>query len=133
MTDISGFGLASHLGDICKNSNLSAHINLKNEILINTNLEILKKYESSGLKNNYLSSSPLIDISYKHPLAKIIYDPQTNGPLLIAIKEEDKDKFEIEYKKIVNQNHYLLVHLLKKAKTHLFQIKIYLKSKMKNY
>ena len=62
-------------------------------------MEILKKYESSGLKNNYLSSSPLIDISYKHPLAKIIYDPQTNGPLLIAIKEEDKDKFEIEYKK----------------------------------
>jgi len=47
MTDISGFGLASHLGDICQSSNLSAQINLKNEILINNNLEILKNYESS--------------------------------------------------------------------------------------
>ena len=32
MTDISGFGLASHLGDICQSSNLSAQIDLKEAI-----------------------------------------------------------------------------------------------------
>ena len=94
MTDISGFGLASHLGDICQSSNLSAQINLKNEILINNNLEILKNYESSGYKNNYLSSFDSIDIQENHPLMKIIFDPQTNGPLLIAIDKEKKNEFK---------------------------------------
>jgi selenide,water dikinase len=57
MTDISGFGLASHLGDICKSSNLTAKISLNSEILINSNINILNKYQSTGFKNNYLSSS----------------------------------------------------------------------------
>ena len=99
MTDISGFGLASHLGDICQSSNLSAQINLKNEILINKKLEILKNYESSGYKNNYLSSFDSIDIKEKHPLIKIIFDPQTNGPLLMAIDKEKKNVFEEGFKK----------------------------------
>ena len=98
MTDISGFGLASHLGDICQSSNLSAQINLKNEILINNKLEILKNYESSGYKNNYLSSFDSIDIKENHPLIKIIFDPQTNGPLLMAIDKEKKNEFEEDFK-----------------------------------
>lgn len=98
MTDISGFGLASHLGDICQSSNLSAQINLKNEILINNKLEILKNYESSGYKNNYLSSFDSIDIKENHPLIKIIFDPQTNGPLLMAIDKENKNEFEEDFK-----------------------------------
>ena len=98
MTDISGFGLASHLGDICQSSNLSAQINLKNEILINNKLEILKNYESSGYKNNYLSSFDSIDIKENHSLIKIIFDPQTNGPLLMAIDKEKKNEFEEDFK-----------------------------------
>ena len=99
MTDVSGFGLASHLGDICQNSNLSAIIHLKSEILINANLEILKNYESSGYKNNYSSSFNSIEIKDDHPLSKIIFDPQTNGPLLIVIDKEKKDKFEEDFQK----------------------------------
>ena len=56
MTDISGFGLASHLIDICKNSNISAKISLNDGILINPNTDLLKKYESTGFQNNYLAS-----------------------------------------------------------------------------
>ena len=99
MTDISGFGLASHLGDICQSSNLSAQIQLNNEILINDKLEILKNFESSGYKNNYLSSFNSIDIKEDHPLLKIIFDPQTNGPLLIAIDKEKKNEFENNFEK----------------------------------
>jgi len=99
MTDISGFGLASHLGDICQSSNLSAEIQLSNHILINDKLEILKNFESSGYKNNYLSSFGLIDIKNDHPLLKIIFDPQTNGPLLIAIDKEKKNEFENNFEK----------------------------------
>jgi selenide,water dikinase len=98
MTDISGFGLASHLGDICQSSNLSAQIQLNNEILINDKLEILKNFESSGYKNNYLSSFNSISIKDHHPLKKIVFDPQTNGPLLIAIDKEKKDEFEKNFK-----------------------------------
>ena len=69
MTDISGFGLASHLGDICQSSNLSAlKFNLSKDILINDKIEILKNFESSGYKNNYLSSFNSIDIKDDHPL-----------------------------------------------------------------
>ena len=99
MTDISGFGLASHLGDICESSNLSARIHLKSEFLINTNLEILKKYESSGYQNNYVASFPSININEEHSLLKILFDPQTNGPLLIAIDKEKKSEFEKEFEK----------------------------------
>ncbi len=98
MTDISGFGLASHLGDICQSSNLSAQIHLKNEILINSKLEILNNYESSGYKNNHLSSFDSINIKEDHPLIKIIFDPQTNGPLLMAIDKEKKNEFEEDFK-----------------------------------
>ena len=94
MTDISGFGLASHLGDICHSSNLSAQIDLRIDILINTKLEILKNFKSSGYKNNYSSSINSIDIEDNHPLRKIIFDPQTNGPLLMTIDKEKKDEFE---------------------------------------
>ena len=99
MTDISGFGLASHLGDICQSSNLSAEIQLSNHILINDKLEILKNFESSGYKNNYLSSFNLIGIRDDHPLLKIVFDPQTNGPLLIAIDKEKKNEFEKNFEK----------------------------------
>jgi selenide,water dikinase len=99
MTDISGFGLASHLGDICQSSNLSAEIQLNNNILINDKIEILKNFESSGYKNNYLSSFNLISIKDDHPLLKIVFDPQTNGPLLISIDKEKKDEFENNFEK----------------------------------
>ena len=62
-TDISGFGLASHLSDICKSSGLSAEIELNEEILINNNIEILEKFKSTGFKNNYSSSVNEISIS----------------------------------------------------------------------
>ena len=107
ITDISGYGLASHLGDICQSSGLSAQIQLSKDILINDKLEILKNFESSGYKNNYMSSFTSIDIKDDHPLFKIIFDPQTNGPLLIAINKDKKNEFENNFEK-----NYLLKPLL---------------------
>lgn len=101
ITDISGFGLASHLGDVCKSSKLSSRITLKDEILINKNIKILKKYQSTGFENNYYSSSKEVSISDEHPLKNILFDPQTNGPLLMSIKKENKNGFEKEFKKTI--------------------------------
>ena len=107
-TDISGFGLASHLSDICKSSGLSAEIELNEEILINKNIEILEKFKSTGFKNNYSSSANEISISDKNKLQNILYDPQTNGPLLISIQKEDQIKFEKEFQSVIGFNPILL-------------------------
>ncbi len=100
-TDISGFGLASHLSDICKSSGLSAEIKLNEEILINKNIEILNKFKSTGFENNYLSSANEISISDNNKLQNILYDPQTNGPLLISIEKEDQIKFEKDFQSVI--------------------------------
>jgi len=107
-TDISGFGLASHLSDICKSSGLSAEIKLNAELLINKNIEILEKYKSTGFENNYLSSANEISISDNNKLQNILYDPQTNGPLLISIQKEDQIKFEKEFQSVIGFNPILL-------------------------
>ena len=114
ITDISGFGLASHLGDICKSSNLSAKINLNSEILMNTNLKILDFFKSSSFEQNHISNNSIVDISDSHPLKNLIYDPQTNGPLIIVIQKQYKSDFERDFKLKQTQNLYCLVNLQKK-------------------
>ena len=94
MTDISGYGLSSHLIDICLLSNLSCELIINKNILINSNLDLLKLFQSTGFENNYKSSNKYIQIANKHPLKNILYDPQTNGPMLMAIKKQNQEKFE---------------------------------------
>ena len=96
-TDISGFGLASHLSDICRSSKLSAEIKLNEEILINKNIKILENFQSTGFDNNYLSSADDILISNSNKLKNILFDPQTNGPLLISIHPKDRIEFEKKF------------------------------------
>jgi selenide,water dikinase len=108
MTDISGFGLASHLGDICEASNLSANINLNNEVLINDKIEILENFESTSFANNYESNSQNIYLKNSNYLEKILYDPQTNGPMLMAINHNNKEKFEKDFYNL-NQRKPLLI------------------------
>ena len=94
MTDVSGFGLSSHLIDICSSSNLSAELLLTPDILINSNIDLLRIFQSTGFKNNHNSSRKNIKISENHPLKNILFDPQTNGPMLIAINKQNQKKFE---------------------------------------
>jgi len=94
MTDISGFGLASHLGDICMSSNVSADLHLTEEILINKNLEILKDFKSTGFDNNMNAMKQYVSISNNSNFEKILYDPQTNGAMLMIINPDQRLNFE---------------------------------------
>ena len=114
MTDISGFGLASHLGDICKNSGLSANIHLDEKLLINPNLEILKKFQSTGYKSNYESVSHYIKSEGNNPYIDILYDPQTNGPLLMIIDENKKESFEEVFSSLYHKRPILIGNLISK-------------------
>ena len=73
------FRLASHLGDICKNSGLSANIHLDEKLLINPNLEILKKFQSTGYKSNYESVFHYIKNERNNPYIDILYDLKLMG------------------------------------------------------
>ena len=116
MTDISGFGLASHLGDICKSSGLTANIHLDEKILINSNMEILKKFQSTGYKNNYQSVSQSISCEGNNPYIDIIYDPQTSGPLLMIIDENKKNSFERDFLNLCQKKPLLLGNFTSKKK-----------------
>jgi len=120
MTDISGFGLASHLGDICESSNLSAEISLNEQILINKKLNLLNSYRSTGFENNYTAAFEILKIQKNHSLIDILFDPQTNGPLLMAINEKEKEFFEKSFYKSYKTKPILLGKLTKKREKLIF-------------
>ena len=120
LTDISGFGLGSHLIDICKSSNLSASLKLNREIVIDGCLEDLKLYKSSAYednRNNAISEIEILDDNKEiHSISKILFDPQTSGPLLISLNQDLKPKFEIEFEKIYDFKPILIGYFQKKEK-----------------
>lgn len=95
MTDVTGFGLLGHLGEICEGSQISATINYSKVPLLPN---VLKYYElgcvPGGTRNNFKS--------YGHTLGKmseeqqtILCDAQTSGGLLVIVKEAAIDEFLI--------------------------------------
>ena len=121
LTDISGFGLGSHLIDICKSSNLSATLKLNRDIVIDGCLDDLKLYKSSAYednRNNAINEIEILDDNNKevHNISKILFDPQTSGPLLISLNKDSKQKFETEFEKIYNFKPILIGYFQKKEK-----------------
>ncbi len=121
LTDISGFGLGSHLIDICKSSNLSACLKLNIDIIIGECLDNLKLYKSSAYednKNNAVNEIEILDDNNKeiYNISKILFDPQTSGPLLISLNKDLKQKFEIEFEKNYNFKPILIGYFQKKNK-----------------
>lgn len=93
MTDVTGFGLAGHLVEMCSAGNVSAEINLEKIPLI----EDLKYYISKacipgGTTRNWESyGDKLAHSLLAHK--EILADPQTSGGLLLAINPEYKSEF----------------------------------------
>ena len=111
MTDISGFGLASHLGDICLGSKLGAELTLSEEILMNKNIEILKYFKSTGFDNNFNAMKEHVMISNSNNFENILYDPQTNGPMLMLINPSQRLNFEKQFSQECGYNPFLLGNL----------------------
>lgn len=94
MTDVTGFGLMGHLGEICEASNISAYIEYeKVKLLPNT-----KKYYNmgcipGGTRNNFKSyGHTLGDMNEEKKV--ILCDAQTSGGLLVIVENEKQDEFE---------------------------------------
>jgi len=91
MTDVTGFGLAGHLLEICRGSALSAHICFDDVPLIALAREIAQSGTATGAsKRNWDGYGSSMQLPADCALWKqnLLSDPQTSGGLLIACAPE---------------------------------------------
>ncbi|MBK7639117.1 MAG: selenide, water dikinase SelD [Bacteroidetes bacterium] len=87
LTDVTGFGLAGHLLEMCEGSNLEAHVDFKMiPQLPNIQYYIDQNAIPGGTNRNWDSYGDKIWMENEE-MKSIICDPQTSGGLLIAIEE----------------------------------------------
>lgn len=99
-TDVTGFGLLGHASEMATGSEVELHIDVNQIDLIEEALNLATlgilpegMYRNREFAEKYVNPGDVI-------LAKqdMLYDPQTSGGLLIAVGEEDADKFYEELK-----------------------------------
>ncbi len=96
MTDVTGFGLFGHLGEICKASSVSAKINFeKVPLIIEAERYRLEQAIPGGTERNFESyKSTLSELTDKQKHYGC--DPQTSGGLLVAVSEASVSIFQKE-------------------------------------
>lgn len=82
MTDVTGFGLAGHLQNLCTASNLAATLKLNNVPVLEGAEVLSAKGEYSSLYDANRRAFPHISDT---PKSRLLFDPQTSGGLLAAI------------------------------------------------
>ena len=93
LTDVTGFGLLGHLGEICEGSKISAVINFnKVPILPNTKKYLKLGCIAGGTLNNFKSYGHTIEKMTKEQ-EHILCDAQTSGGLLAIVKKEGVEEF----------------------------------------
>lgn len=105
MTDVTGFGLAGHLLEMCQGSNLRAIVELEQvPLLQGVDAYIQAGCSPGGTKRNFDSYGHLMQDT--SPFARsVLCDPQTSGGLLIAVDPDLRSEFE----SIAGQAHFQLL------------------------
>lgn len=92
LTDITGFGLAGHLLEVCEGSGLSAEINFSNLPLLDGVLDYIQQgiipdatYRNWNAYGNRLEMHESLDPMH---CFGILPDPQTNGGLMVVLKPD---------------------------------------------
>ncbi|OPZ85646.1 MAG: Selenide, water dikinase [Firmicutes bacterium ADurb.Bin419] len=93
LTDVTGFGLLGHLGEVCEGSGISAEVYFDRiPLLPNTKKYLEMGCTPGGTNNNFRS--------YGHTVSEmteeqkyILCDPQTSGGLLAVVKKESVPEF----------------------------------------
>lgn len=98
MTDITGFGLLGHLGEMVDGSNLTAEIDYaKLPVLPNLDFYLKQNCMPAGATRNW--SGYYKGISGVTDNFAVLCDPQTSGGLLIAVEAEHETDFIAEASK----------------------------------
>ena len=91
LTDVTGFGLAGHLLEICRGSKLAAEIRFENLPVLNAALNFARQgYSTGASKRNWASYGDDVVLPADMPAwqKSILTDPQTSGGLLVACAPE---------------------------------------------
>ena len=94
LTDVTGFGLAGHLLEICRGSKLGAEVRFDDLPVIEEALEWVKQGVATGASDrNWTGYGHEVELSRKEEWArKLITDPQTSGGLLVACGADSQAK-----------------------------------------
>ncbi len=93
MTDVTGFGLLGHLGEICEGSNVNAEIDYAAVPKIEGVEELIKQgCTPGGTRRNWASYGHLIGV-INEDQKSLLCDPQTSGGLLVAVDDNHIDEF----------------------------------------
>ena len=88
MTDVTGFGLAGHLMNICEASGASARLDLDAVPLMEGALDLA----TAGLRSSLFADNRASLPEMEHtPRADLLFDPQTAGGLLASVPEAEAD------------------------------------------
>lgn len=94
MTDVTGFGLAGHLLEVCEGSNVRARLNIEKIPRIDgVDLYIKEGCIPGGTERNFASYGEQMQSTGDAHRA-LLCDPQTSGGLLVAVTPEDLGEFE---------------------------------------
>ncbi|MEP6794151.1 MAG: selenide, water dikinase SelD [Saprospiraceae bacterium] len=95
MTDVTGFGLAGHLLEMCEASGTSAMINFVDLPIIDesVNYYISQGCIPGGTNRNYDSYGSKLKLA-EEDQRYILCDPQTSGGLLIAVSPDAKSEVQ---------------------------------------
>lgn len=91
MTDVTGFGLAGHLLEMCKGAKLQATVNFTQLPFIDAAINIAQQDIATGASvRNWLSygDSIILNDTLKPWQRNLLTDPQTSGGLLIACNQQ---------------------------------------------
>jgi len=89
LTDVTGFGLAGHLLEICRGSKLSAQVDFAAIPVIAEALDWVKQGVATGASDrNWKGYGVEVDGKFTDWQRKLLSDPQTSGGLLVACAPE---------------------------------------------
>ena len=82
---------------------------------MDNNLDLLNNHKSTGYKDNFESTNKFILNNNNNKFTNILFDPQTNGPLIIVIDENKKESFEKEFFNVNKFQPYLVGYFSEKS------------------
>lgn len=93
ITDVTGFGLAGHMQEVCAGSGLEAVINFDQiPLLPNVNEYLDMGCSPGGTQRNFDSYGKYLGEMTARQ-REILCDPQTSGGLLVMVNDESQDEF----------------------------------------
>ncbi len=95
-TDVTGFSLLGHLDEMARSAGLCAHVDTAAVPVFDEALELARfGLIPEGAYNNraYMEGRVTVAEGLPRELVDVLYDPQSSGPLLLAMDEEAASTF----------------------------------------